>query len=309
MVNPPFDYPGGKRDVAAEVWRRFGDVQCYIEPFFGSGAVLLARPHSFHERPFELVNDLDGMLVNFWRSIAKEPEEVLKYGDWPTNEIDLRARARWMIECFPTMEERLTKDPEFYDVRAAGYWIWGRLASIAKFPDESLIRSVEDRFPTDLRDRILLTAARIRDVVAMCGDYKRLLTHGIVKPDKYMTGIFLDPPYFHDPRNYTVTSAVADESRLWAIEHGQHPNLRIAYCGYAALHAFPDDWQVYRWARTRTRNFNDKERFQECIWFSPSCRTPDVLPGMDGIHDLEIHEDSLAYLQRRRRNSRLASKS
>jgi len=309
VVNPPFDYPGGKRDVAEEVWRRFGDVQCYVEPFVGSAAVLLARPRSLLTRPFELVNDLDGMLVNFWRSISKEPEAVLKYADWPCSEIDLRARSRWMIENTPAMEALLIKDPEHYNVQAAGYWIWGRLASIAKFPDESLVRSVEDRFPTDLPDRIRQTATRMRDVVAMCGDYKRLLTHGIIKPEKYLTGVFLDPPYFHDARNYTVTSTVADESRQWAIDHGSHPNLRIAYCGYANLHSFPEDWQVYRWTRTRTRNFNDKERFQECVWFSPSCHVPHALPGMDGLHTLEIHEESLAYLQRRRKNSRLATKS
>jgi DNA adenine methylase len=43
-LKAPFPYFGGKSRVAAEVWRRFGDVPNYVEPFFGSGAVLLARP-------------------------------------------------------------------------------------------------------------------------------------------------------------------------------------------------------------------------------------------------------------------------
>ena len=37
----PFPWFGGKRKVAAEVWSRFGTVANYVEPFFGSGAVLL----------------------------------------------------------------------------------------------------------------------------------------------------------------------------------------------------------------------------------------------------------------------------
>lgn len=40
-LKAPFPYFGGKRVVAPEVWRRFGDTPNYVEPFFGSGAVLL----------------------------------------------------------------------------------------------------------------------------------------------------------------------------------------------------------------------------------------------------------------------------
>ena len=43
-LKSPFPYFGGKRKVADEIWRRFGAVANYVEPFFGSGAVLLARP-------------------------------------------------------------------------------------------------------------------------------------------------------------------------------------------------------------------------------------------------------------------------
>ena len=34
----------GKSRVADLVWKRFGDTPNYVEPFFGSGAVLLKRP-------------------------------------------------------------------------------------------------------------------------------------------------------------------------------------------------------------------------------------------------------------------------
>jgi site-specific DNA-adenine methylase len=32
----PFPWFGGKRRVAPVVWQRFGDVENYVEPFFGS---------------------------------------------------------------------------------------------------------------------------------------------------------------------------------------------------------------------------------------------------------------------------------
>ena len=61
MLTAPFPWFGGKSRVADIVWDRFGDVANYVEPFFGSGAVLLARPHPPR---IETVNDLDCMVAN-----------------------------------------------------------------------------------------------------------------------------------------------------------------------------------------------------------------------------------------------------
>ena len=44
-MRAPFVWFGGKRRVAPEVWAALGDVPNYIEPFAGSLAVLLGRPH------------------------------------------------------------------------------------------------------------------------------------------------------------------------------------------------------------------------------------------------------------------------
>ena len=79
-LRAPFPWFGGKRRVAPEVWERFGDVPNYVEPFFGSGAVLLGRPAK-HAAKIETVNDLDGFVANFWRSVAHDPEATAR---WPT---------------------------------------------------------------------------------------------------------------------------------------------------------------------------------------------------------------------------------
>jgi hypothetical protein len=57
-LSAPFPWFGGKRKVAAEVWSRFGTVANYVEPFFGSGAVMLGRPAPVVGN--ETINDLDG---------------------------------------------------------------------------------------------------------------------------------------------------------------------------------------------------------------------------------------------------------
>ncbi len=92
-LQAPFPYFGGKSRVALEVWRRFGDPKNYIEPFCGSCAVLLARPS---EPKIETVNDMDGLLTNFWRAVRAEPDAVADLMNWPVNEIDLEARHKWL---------------------------------------------------------------------------------------------------------------------------------------------------------------------------------------------------------------------
>lgn len=119
-----FPYFGGKSKVASLVWERLGKVANYIEPFFGSGAVLLARPHPPNR---EAVNDWDCYLANYWRSVKADPEAVVEYADWPVNEVDLHSRHRWLVlgEDAAGFRERMRTDPDFYNPKFAGWWVWG----------------------------------------------------------------------------------------------------------------------------------------------------------------------------------------
>ena len=127
-MKAPFVWFGGKRRVADIVWQALGDVDNYIEPFAGSLACLLERPHDLADgsRRAETVNDADGFLANFWRALAHDPEAVAHYCDWPVNEVDLFARHLWLVN---TGRSRLLNgmeaDPDFYDAQIAGWWVWG----------------------------------------------------------------------------------------------------------------------------------------------------------------------------------------
>ncbi len=120
-LRAPFPYFGGKRRCAHLVWERFGDVPNYVEPFFGSGAVLLGRPHAART---ETVNDLDCFIANFWRAVTADPAAVAAVCDWPVNEADLHARHRWLVDQV-AFRERMKTDPDFFDVAVAGRWVWG----------------------------------------------------------------------------------------------------------------------------------------------------------------------------------------
>lgn len=121
MLKAPFPWFGGKSRAAHLVWPRFGDVVNYVEPFAGSLAVLLGRPH---EAKNETVNDLDCYLANFWRAVQGDPEGVAAAADWPVNEADLHARHRWLHSMIE-FRERMRTERGFYDTEVAGIWVWG----------------------------------------------------------------------------------------------------------------------------------------------------------------------------------------
>lgn len=94
----------------------------YVEPFAGSLAVLLGRPGG--PGKIETVNDRDRYLANFWRAVTADPDAVALHADGPVNEADLHARHRWLVNQ-AEFRERMHTDPNFYDVKIAGWWVWG----------------------------------------------------------------------------------------------------------------------------------------------------------------------------------------
>jgi hypothetical protein len=124
IYQPPFSWFGGKSSIADVVWRALGEVDNYVEPFFGSGAVLFLRPGGAGH--VETVNDADGLLANFWRALRGDPNAVADAADNPVNEADLHARHLWLLGEKPRITERLMGDPEFFDAKAAGWWVWGQ---------------------------------------------------------------------------------------------------------------------------------------------------------------------------------------
>lgn len=121
-LKAPFPWFGGKSRAADLVWDRFGNVPNYVEPFAGSLAVLLARPHPPR---VETVNDKDCFVANAWRAIQHDPDAVAHWADWPVNEADLHARHQWLVNQSEFIE-RMKVEPEHFDVRVAGWWLWGQ---------------------------------------------------------------------------------------------------------------------------------------------------------------------------------------
>lgn len=286
-LKAPFAWYGGKSRVSDLVWSRFGNTLNYVEPFFGSGAVLLKRPFPVHT---ETVNDKDAYLANFWRATQADPEQVAYYADWTVSEADLHARHLWLVNQAEFREQMMT-DPEFYDAKIAGWWVWGlsqwigsgwcdvnrgQTSQRPNLRPKQGIQSVNNNLPnintgkgvhakrvqSDIESYMMALRDRLRRVRITCGDWKRI-TGPSVTYLIGMTGIFLDPPYGDTRQDnlYAVDSlTVADEVREWCIEEIDdkkgftgprylHPKLRIALCGLDGEHNELEalGWGVVPW--------------------------------------------------------------
>lgn len=127
LAKAPFIYFGGKAHAAPLVWSALGDVSHFVEPFAGSCAVLLRRPH-LANRPYhsETVCDRDGLLINALRSIAYSPQETAEAASWYVAEADLTARQLAILKWKKERNlELLMADPYYHDPVIGGFWIWG----------------------------------------------------------------------------------------------------------------------------------------------------------------------------------------
>lgn len=315
-LDAPFPWFGGKRRVAEIVWRAFGNVSGYVEPFAGSLAVLLRRPGD--DFGVETVNDKDAYVANFWRAVAHDPDAVAHHADWPVNETDLFARHLWLVNSGRERMAALESDPHHFDAQVAGWWLWGVCAWIGSGwcsgrgpwqlphlgnPGQGVNRQLPhlsnpgqgvNRQLPHLGDpgRGALKAnavyewmrglgARLRRVRVTCGDWSRVLTPSVLRGGGYPCGVFLDPPYDTGNENYsTAERGLAAAVRDWALANGSDERLRIVLCGYEGEHEMPSDWYCHSYSATGAfiagGEVASVNRHRERLWFSPHCLPVDL---------------------------------
>ena len=282
-LTAPFPYFGGKSRACAQVWAAFGEVKNYVEPFCGSAAMLLGAPDG---KRVETINDADGFVANFWRSVSKDDAAVAEAMDWPVNEADLFARHIWLVQQSEGLLARLHADPDYYDARIAGWWAWGACSWIGsgwcsgkgpwtlvdgevvrnagpgvqrQLPHLSAGRGVNRKLPhlgdagrgAFIRDWLARLGERLRDVRVACGDWKRVLTDSVTVRHG-TTAVFLDPPYTKGAMDYAaggVGGDLASDVRRWCAENGHRKGLRIVLCGHAGEHdeLLSHGWSIRKW--------------------------------------------------------------
>ena len=287
-LKAPFSYFGGKAKIANRVWAMLGDCKIYVEPFLGSGAVLLSRPGG--ATGAEIVNDLDANVANFWRAIKYAPDAVAESCDFPLNHSELVARREELRMGGERRRERCEKDPTWYDCRAAGVFAWCSAASIGGPAALVKVRAM----PCVVAARALFSAVelgrdavkewiralskRLRGVRVLCMDWRDALEHTIgLSGSPRPAGVFLDPPYadMRGDRVYQHDSPeVSGGVREWCAENGADLSVRIVLCGYGEEHDALLDrgWGKFAWQGPKGRRGggNDTNGLER-LWTSPGC--------------------------------------
>lgn len=263
-MNAVLKYPGAKWSMAKWIIGHFPPHHSYLEPFFGSGAVLFNKPRS----DIETINDLDGDVVNLFQCIRKGPEKLGRMvyytpysrqeyeqaclPDLPTDPFD-RA-ARFLIRCnqghgFRTNELRVG---------------W-------KNDVQGRERAYAAKCWTELPEVIAQAAERLRGVQIEC----RQAAEVIARFNAPNVLIYCDPPYVlfsrrGGKRQYKHEMSDADHEELLAALKAHRSPVLIS--GYRSdLY----DRELSEWYRaTTTRTDQLSRRRQEVLWmnFEPEQR-------------------------------------
>lgn len=231
-----------------------------MEPFAGMLGVLLARPTADHE----IVNDLDGRVVNWWRVVRDMPHELAEVLDWTPD------RSR------DTLAEAISRLDDPDPVRRA----WAFTVAVTNSADPQISPHIKLTFnnhsPTQrlgVRHRLRPLADRMRLVQIERCDAVALVAR-VPGPSPTMRGgtlIYADPPYptrsgggyLHD-----VDHDALNEALVAAATRG----IDVACSGY------PEDRQALDaagWRRHECSTTADSAVAQgvrptriECLWTS-----------------------------------------
>lgn len=101
-------YPGSKWSMADWIIDHMPPHKTYLEPFFGSGAVLFNKERS----TLETVNDLDGEVSNLFEIIRDHPDDLARlihwtpyaraeyYQGYDTEGSELERARRFLVRCW-----------------------------------------------------------------------------------------------------------------------------------------------------------------------------------------------------------------
>ena len=202
----PLKYHGGKSYLADWIIDLMPKHLHYVEPYAGGLAVLLAKDpcddrHQWidkgHERGIsEIVNDLNGELINFWRVLQGEESfgrfqrivEATPFSQpqWedaesrmvPHHELDVQAAVAFFIRCRQS--------------RAGGF------KSFATLSRNRTRRGMNEQSAAWLNcvEGLADVHDRLKRVVVLCDDAMKVIR----QQDGERTLFYLDPPYVHDTR-------------------------------------------------------------------------------------------------------------
>jgi DNA adenine methylase len=176
----PLAYIGGKNALANQIIAIFPKHDTYLETFLGGGQVFFRKPPS----KTEILNDLDGEMVNFFRVCQLHYEELIRY-------------LRFMLVSRKWFDLLLATDPStLTDIQRAARQFYLQKNSYAGLVRNPVIRCSRAHPPGFNPERIPAlieeTHQRLARVQIECLPYEKVLACY----DSPSTLSYLDPPYY-----------------------------------------------------------------------------------------------------------------
>jgi DNA adenine methylase len=177
---PIIPWIGGKRRLAPQILPMFPDHTCYVEPFCGAAALFFLKEPS----KVEVLNDINGELVNLYRVVQHHLEEFVRQFKWS---LTSRQMFGWEQKKSPVTLTDIQRAAKFYYLQrlAFGGKIEGQTFGTATTspPRLNLLRIEEDLSQAHLR----LNGAHIENLS---------WEEAICRYDRPHTLFYLDPPYW-----------------------------------------------------------------------------------------------------------------
>lgn len=176
----PLSYAGGKNRIANSIIAKFPKHTTYVEAFAGGAQVL------FHKEPskVEIINDIDGELVNFYRVCQSHYEELIRYTRFMHLSRELFSR---LHETSPQSLTDIQRAARYFYLQKSAYG--GRITRqayaihVVQPPNFTPERAKELIERTHLRlDRVQIEQLPYDEVVR--------------RYDRATTFFYLDPPYY-----------------------------------------------------------------------------------------------------------------
>lgn len=250
----PFAYFGGKWRILSHVLQYvppLKEVDCYVEPFFGSGTLFFNRARLGKN---EIVNDQDAQLYNFYK-VLQDPRQYAKL-------TRLLKYTPYSRQFFLAARELIKKNQEHTSSvrRAWAVYILYCMSTMnnkTSFSRGSL-SAPEGRYWVDNHDRLDYCAARLQGCLIEHED--ALLT--CQRNDSKKTFIYLDPPYLivRDMQAVKKTyDVMSKKQHTKLLEFCLEAKSRILISGYASQ--LYDD-MLGGWYKTEVKSFTTTVRNQ-----------------------------------------------
>ncbi len=190
-MNSFMGWIGGKRVLKNEIISRFPkDFERYIEVFGGAGWVLFGKQPS----KFEVFNDADKYLINLYKQIKYNCDELQSEIDW------IHSR-----ELFNDYKLSLSTD-NLTDVQRAARYYYIIKHSFGSNKD-SFATSVKNNRVNILND----ISKRLQTVIVENQDFERI----IKTYDRENALFYCDPPYLNTEKYYSYSFSYEDHKRLY----------------------------------------------------------------------------------------------